>query len=76
MRATKKLPSSNASTKTRQRVVQDNVLKPQGRLCLECLNYHKRAFSNEVGVVSQCHEKVWEIKKVDETLIISHQHKK
>ncbi len=61
-----------------ERAVQDNALKPQGRLWLERLNYHKMAFSNEVGVVCQCHEKVWEIKKVDDddTLIISHQHKK
>jgi hypothetical protein len=33
-------------------------------------------FSNEVGVVCQCHEKVWEITKVDERFVISHQHKK
>jgi hypothetical protein len=33
------------------------------------------AFSNEVGVVCQCHEKVWEIKKVDERFVLSHQHK-
>jgi hypothetical protein len=30
-------------------------------------------FSNEVGVVCQCHEKVWKIKKVDERFVISHQ---
>jgi hypothetical protein len=35
----------------------------------------QKAFSNEVGVVYQCHEKVWEIKKVDERFVISHQHK-
>jgi hypothetical protein len=33
-------------------------------------------FSNEVGVFCQCHEKVWEIKKIDEIFVISHQHKK
>ncbi len=32
-------------------------------------------FSNEVGVFCQCHGKVWEIKKVDESFVISHQHK-
>ena len=59
-----------------KRVVQDNVLKSQGRLWLECLNYHIRVFSNEVGVFCQYHEKVWEIKKIDERFVISHQHKK
>jgi hypothetical protein len=57
-------------------VVQDNALKPQDRLCLECLNYHIRVFSNEVGVFCQCHKKVWEIKKIDERFVMSHQHKK
>jgi hypothetical protein len=33
-------------------------------------------FSNEAGVFCQCHEKVWEIKKIDERFVISHQHKK
>jgi hypothetical protein len=32
-------------------------------------------FSNEVGVFCQCHGKVWEIKKVDERFVISHQQK-
>ncbi len=59
-----------------KRVVQDNALKPQDRLWLECLNYHIRVFSNEFGVFCQCHEKVWEIKKIDEIFVISHQHKK
>jgi hypothetical protein len=59
-----------------ERVGQDNALKPQDRLCLECFNYYNRVFSNEVGVFCQCHEKVWEIKKFDERFVISHQHKK
>jgi hypothetical protein len=33
-------------------------------------------FSNEVCVFCQCHEKVWEIKKIDERFVMSHQHKK
>jgi hypothetical protein len=33
-------------------------------------------FSNEVGVFCQCHGVFWEIKKVDERVVISHQHKK
>jgi hypothetical protein len=32
-------------------------------------------FSDKVDVFCQCHEKVWEIKKVDERFVISHQHK-
>jgi hypothetical protein len=32
-------------------------------------------FSNEVGVVCKCYVKVWEIKKVYERFVISHQHK-
>jgi hypothetical protein len=32
-------------------------------------------FPNEVGVVCQCHEKVWEINKVAERFVISHQPK-
>ncbi len=58
-----------------ERVVQDNALKPWGRLWLECLNYHKMVISNEVGVFCQWHEKVWKIKKVDERFVMSHQHK-
>ncbi len=60
-----------------ERVVQDNALKPQDRLWLKCLNYHNRVFlfSNEIGVFCQCHEKVWEIKKIDERFVISHQKK-
>jgi len=32
--------------------------------------------SNEVAVFCKCQGKVWEIKKVDERFVISHQHKK
>jgi hypothetical protein len=32
-------------------------------------------FSNEAGMFCQCHEKVWEIKTVDERFVISHQPK-
>ncbi len=28
-----------------KKVVQENALKPQNRLCLECLNHHNRVFS-------------------------------
>jgi hypothetical protein len=35
----------------------------------------EKGISNEVGVVCQHHEKVWETKKVDERFVISHQHK-
>ena len=56
--------------------VQHNALKSWGRLWLECLNYHKRVISNEVAVFCKCQGKVWEIKKVDERFVISHQHKK
>jgi hypothetical protein len=58
-----------------KRVVQDNALKLQGTL-IECLNYHKRVFSNEVGLFCQYHGKVWEVKMVDERFVISHQYKK
>ncbi len=47
-----------------ERVEQDNALKPQDRLWLECLNYHIRVFSNEFGGFCQCHEKVCEIKNI------------
>jgi hypothetical protein len=59
-----------------KRVVQNNAFKLQDRLWLECLNYHIRVFSYDVGVFCQCHEKVWEIKKIDEIFVISHQPKK
>jgi hypothetical protein len=44
-----------------ERVVQDNALKPRDRLSLECLNYHIRVFSNEVGVFCQYNGKVRKI---------------
>ncbi len=44
---------------------------------LECLNYHNRDFFKMTKVLSvNDRAKVWEIKKVAERFVISHQHKK
>ncbi len=79
-------PSANASyskvakqmqaPRPGKRAVQENALEPRVSFDLECLNYHNRVFFKMTLVLSvNDRAKVWEIKKVAERFVISHQHK-
>jgi hypothetical protein len=57
-------------------IVQDNALKPQGTLTLNVSTITTGCFQMNLVCSVNVRGKVWEIKKIDERLVISHQHKK